>query len=369
MSSVIFIASRISHILNFHMPYIEHFKQRGYSIHIAAQGAGDDPRFDKAFDIKFTKKPWSPDNIKAIFKLKKILCENNYELVCSNTTLAGAAAKAAAMLCPRKNKPRLFVHISHGYMFDSSHALRPTVYRTVEKLTKRAVDRLVVMNDEDLHLAEKYRLCRDIHFIHGMGLDVNRFPDVSDDMINNFRRKYCTDSNTKLLLCIGELSARKNQQMLIRVAARLKDRNIKLLLAGDGDKKTELQSLAATLGCQDKVCFLGYRTDTPLLYRGSDILLSASTMEGLPFNVLEALYCGLPVCLSDIKGHRDLVKSCGCGELFSLDDDSLVKTLLHFTDDAVFYSKQKESTALSKVFYLDSVKPVLIPILENKEIM
>ena len=369
MSSVIFIASRISHILNFHMPYIEHFKQRGYSIHIAAQGAGDDPRFDKCFDIKFTKKPWSPDNIKAIFKLKKILRENNYELVCSNTTLAGAAAKTAAMLCPQKNKPGLFVHISHGYMFDSSHALRPTVYRTVEKLTKRAVDRLVVMNDEDLHLAEKYRLCRDIHFIHGMGLDVNRFPDVSDDMINNFRRKYCTDSNTKLLLCIGELSARKNQQMLIRAAARLKDRNIRLLLAGDGDKKTELQSLAATLGCQDKVCFLGYRTDTPLLYRGSDILLSASTMEGLPFNVLEALYCGLPVCLSDIKGHRDLVKSCGCGELFSLDDDSLVKTLLRFTDDAVFYSKQKESTALSKVFYLDSVKPVLIPILENKEIM
>lgn len=369
MSSVIFIASRISHILNFHMPYIEHFKQRGYSIHIATQGVSDDPRFDKCFNIKFTKKPWSPDNIKAINKLKKIFLENNYELVCSNTTLAGAAAKAAAMLCPQKNKPGLFVHISHGYMFDGSRALRPTVYRTVEKLTRRAVDRLVVMNDEDLHLAEKYRLCRDIHFIHGMGLDVNRFPDISDDMINNFRRKYCTDSNTKLLLCIGELSARKNQQMLIRVAARLKDRNIKLLLAGDGDKKTELQSLAAELGCQNKVCFLGYRTDTPLLYRGSDILLSASTMEGLPFNVLEALYCGLPVCLSDIKGHRDLVKNCGCGELFSLDDDSLINTLLRFTDDVDFYSMQKESTALSKVYYLDSVKPVLIPILENKEIM
>ena len=44
---------------------------------------------------------------------------------------------------------------------------------------------------------------------------------------------------------------------------------------------------------------------------------SASRMEGLPFNLLESLYCHVPVIASDIKGHRDLIRNGENGLLFS----------------------------------------------------
>ena len=46
-----------------------------------------------------------------------------------------------------------------------------------------------------------------------------------------------------------------------------------------------------------------------LLYRSCDCLISAGRFEGLPFNVMEALYCGENVILSNVKGNKDLAVS------------------------------------------------------------
>jgi glycosyltransferase involved in cell wall biosynthesis len=61
-----------------------------------------------------------------------------------------------------------------------------------------------------------------------------------------------------------------------------------------------------------------------------DAAVSASRYEGLPFNLMEAMACGLPILASDIKGHRDLLAGtdgtlfrdraeliCGLGELYA----------------------------------------------------
>ena len=48
--------------------------------------------------------------------------------------------------------------------------------------------------------------------------------------------------------------------------------------------------------------------------------MSASRSEGLPFNVMEAMYAGLPVVASDVKGHRDLVEHGTTGLLYPYGD-------------------------------------------------
>jgi glycosyltransferase EpsD len=45
------------------------------------------------------------------------------------------------------------------------------------------------------------------------------------------------------------------------------------------------------------------------LYPLCDAAVSTSKIEGLPFNLLEAMACGLPILASNIKGHRDLVEN------------------------------------------------------------
>lgn len=56
----------------------------------------------------------------------------------------------------------------------------------------------------------------------------------------------------------------------------------------------------------DWVELLPPRQDVGAYYRSADIFLSASRTEGMPYAVLEAAYCGLPVVLSDIAPHREL---------------------------------------------------------------
>jgi glycosyltransferase involved in cell wall biosynthesis len=51
---------------------------------------------------------------------------------------------------------------------------------------------------------------------------------------------------------------------------------------------------------------LGPREDMGAYYRAADVFLSASRTEGMPYAVLEAAYCGLPLVLSDIAPHRQL---------------------------------------------------------------
>ena len=60
--------------------------------------------------------------------------------------------------------------------------------------------------------------------------------------------------------------------------------------------------------------------------RASDLYVSASRVEGMPFNVVEAIGVGARVLCSDIKGHRDIIHDGKEGFLFTAGDkDALVK--------------------------------------------
>ena len=70
----------------------------------------------------------------------------------------------------------------------------------------------------------------------------------------------------------------------------------------------------------ERVHFPGFVRDMETYYRAADICVSASRSEGLPFNVMEAMACGLPVIASDVKGHQDLVRSGENGLLYPFGD-------------------------------------------------
>lgn len=67
--------------------------------------------------------------------------------------------------------------------------------------------------------------------------------------------------------------------------------------------------MAAELHIEKQVHFFGYVTEMDTLYPLCDAAVSTSKIEGLPFNILEAMSCGRPVLISDTKGHRDLVEN------------------------------------------------------------
>lgn len=366
MKKILFCASRVSHIINFHLPYIKYFKDNGWCVDIAVQGNTDNSLIDGCFDLKFTKNPFSSDNIKTVYELKKIIKNGNYDIICSNSTLAGVAARMAVSLAG-KPKP-YFVHISHGYMFGDNGGLKSKMYLLCEKITSKPVDSLVVMNKEDYSLALKHHLGKNIHYIYGMGVCPEKFPPVSQSERTEIRRQLKIPDGNFALICAGEFSDRKNQMFIIEAFKMLlqKHKNITLVFAGTGQTIGNCKNAVNKYELGDCVRFLGQVSDINRIYRSCDILLTASKMEGLPFNVMEAILCGLPVIASDIKGHSDLITDGQNGILFQKNslEDMVQKTDRILSDKSLF-TYIKDNTQLEQCYLIQNAEPQLLKILDR----
>src|SRR5690606_10301756 len=84
---------------------------------------------------------------------------------------------------------------------------------------------------------------------------------------------------------------------------------VTLLLAGTGEDEAMLRKLAADLGVADRVRFLGAVAHDELAdyYNAADILVLASSREGMANVLLEAIACGTPIVGSPIPGMDEVV--------------------------------------------------------------
>lgn len=110
------------------------------------------------------------------------------------------------------------------------------------------------------------------------------------------------------LLTIGRAVRLKNQELLLRVLARLPD-HISLTVVGSGPVEPKLRALSESLGLNDRVQFAGHVTHGQLIdhYRESDLFLLPSFAEGQPLSVLEAMAMEMPVLMSDIPAAEGVV--------------------------------------------------------------
>jgi glycosyltransferase EpsD len=173
-------------------------------------------------------------------------------------------------------------------------------------------------------------------------------PDESPRDRQSLRLELGMDGK-QIILFVGELSARKNQTFLIELmpSIRAEFPNAELWLIGDGDRYGEQRTLVASLGLEDCVYHLGRREDARNFTAACDLYISASHIEGLPFNIVEALMLGAPTVASDIKGHRDILAD-GAGILFAPGDksDALNKIIPILKGDANISKKACDAAVL-----------------------
>ena len=172
-------------------------------------------------------------------------------------------------------------------------------------------DCLITINTEDYQLAKKNLKAEKIEHVHGVGVNTEVFKPVGEEQKQQLRKKYGYKAEDFLLFYAAEFNKNKNQQLLLKALALVKEEvpNAKLLLAGKGSLQKECQELAERLGITEMVDFLGYRDDIETLLKISDVAVASSLREGLPVNIMEAMACGLPVIATDNRGHRELIKN------------------------------------------------------------
>jgi glycosyltransferase involved in cell wall biosynthesis len=151
------------------------------------------------------------------------------------------------------------------------------------------------------------------------GIDLNRY-DLSN--YNRSRRAFNFDEEDILIVYIARLCAGKNHITLLEATKELvkKHGNLKLLLAGDGELRSELECFVKNNGLEKNVIFFGSINNVPELLAVSDIGIFPSEFEGFGVALIEMMAMQLPVVAADNQMFKKMITHGENGFLYPMFD-------------------------------------------------
>jgi len=174
-------------------------------------------------------------------------------------------------------------------------------------------------------------------------------------------------NNEIWLTMVALLGSTKRQDILIDSLGKL-NKNIKLLLVGDGPNRIFLERKTSELGLDDRVVFTGWIKDPSDIYRFADVLVFASNQEGLPYSISEAMSYKIPIIASSVGGIVEQIVHNKGGLLFSNEIDDLVKQINKMCEsDAIRENFAQYSFERVKDFFsLDVMNKQILDLYKNK---
>lgn len=367
MKKVLLVATVQSHIGQFHRPLAEVLHAQGYEVHVAAKNNLAEKNglqldfIDKVFDVPFSRSPKSADNLTAYKQLKQILDTNHYEVVHCNTPMGGFVTRLAARNA-RKKGTKVF-YTAHGFHFYEGSPMKNwMIYYPIEKFFSRMTDTLITITHEDYKLASE-KFCCDVVHMHGVGVNEKRYFVVSEADKMEMRVKMGYGKKQKIILCIGELNANKNQTMAIKMMHKVVEKfpDALLLLAGNGPSMTYLENFITQENLHNNVKMIGYVTNLQDYQHIVDAQVCCSKREGLPLNVVESMLSGNPVVASLNRGHRELIQDGKNGYIVEVNDaDKMADRIISLLDNAdLKESIEKNALEFANQYTFSSVKKEL----------
>lgn len=245
----------------------------------------------------------SPMNMLAgYFKFRKILREFKPDIVHSHMFHATMLARLARPAMPVRGV------ISTMHTAYDGGRLRAIAYRMTDRLADISTN--VSCEAVDVFVASR-AVRRDRMIAIHNGIAVNEF-QPSPAARAGLRENFGVEPGCKLFVACGRLGWSKDYPNMFNALARLReDICFKLLIAGDGPLRSELEELADELGLSSRVVFLGIRSDIADLMSAADVFVLSSWGEGFGLVVAEAMACECVVVATDSGGVREVLGDAG----------------------------------------------------------
>lgn len=247
--------------------------------------------FEKITKLYVLKKRWKFD-LKILFDLVRIMKKGRFDIVhsflfTSNTwgRIAGICAGVPVIIASERSidlwkKPiHIFVDIVLGYFTDKIVCNSFTVKKHYERKLKKVAKKLIVIRN---------------------GIELKQLPDSIET----------GEKKEKIVFTASRLSPEKGIVYLIYAAKKIleKRKDIKFLIAGDGELRQKLENLANEYKISNNVIFLGYQENVQQFICVSDVVVLTSLWEGLPNILLEAMAMKKPVVATNVGGTAEIVK-------------------------------------------------------------
>lgn len=248
--------------------------------------------------------------LKKLFGLNKFIKENKIFIIHSHGKGAGIYSRLLKILNPKLK----VIHTLHGFHIQEYGTLKKHIYIYIEKFLTLLTDRFINVSNGEKNIC----------------LDFNIFKSDQSNVIYNGIRQIEPVENAKqkinlqgkiVITTISRFDYPKNMFCGYEIAKRFKGiKNIVFLWLGDGDDKMSLEQKAKDEGVN--IVFTGFTKEIPLYLSATDIYLSTSRWEGLPYALIEAQSLGLPIVASNVVGNNEVVLNNKNGFLFESIDEA-----------------------------------------------
>lgn len=152
-------------------------------------------------------------------------------------------------------------------------------------------------------------------------------PRLRETARDAIRREWGCDHSQVIFLFAGGEWRRKGLELALESLAKARSRNSILTVAGTDPQACEFRDLSRRLGIDDRVRWLGFRSDIAQLYAAADVFLFPSAYEAFSLATIEAASTALPVVMCDISGADELLGDGHGGTIVSRDACELAKTI------------------------------------------
>ncbi|WP_297943224.1 glycosyltransferase [uncultured Campylobacter sp.] len=270
-------------------------------------------------------------SVKKLLGLNKFIKDNDIEIVHSHGKGAGIYSRMLKILNPRLK----IVHTLHGVHIGEYGFLKKSVYIFLERFLTLFTDKFINVSNSENSLCLKLRL----------------FKKSKCEIVYNGIKALLKDDHAKIkfnlsekrvVTTISRFDYQKNMSLAYEIAQNFKDNSdIVFLWLGDGDDRTKFESMAQKDGVN--IIFTGFTDEIPAYLSATDIYLSTSRWEGLPYALIEAQSLGIPIVATNVVGNNEVVENGKSGFLFESAQQARQDIEILLNDEQIYGKMQGEA--------------------------
>lgn len=267
-------------------------------------------------------------DIKAIFKVRKILKQIKPDIVYMHSSKAGAIGRIALAF----NFQIPVLYNAHGWYFNATISKKKKkFFALIEKMLALKTKMIINISKSEYDSAIKNKIAPEKKMcIIENGIDFDKFKD-NNKYRKETREKYNIKDEEIVIGVVGRLSEQKDPMTMIKAFKLVNDvkSNTKLMYVGSGNLEEDVKEYAKEAGILDKIIITGWVSNVEEYIPAFDMAALPSKWEGFGLVLIEYMACDKPIVASDIGGIPDIIKDkengllCKCNDYKDLSEKLL----------------------------------------------